>query len=652
MGGSPDFSPVSHHAHAHKLFEEMLTREKKMCGEWVVFYHSYNSPAIIYELNAAIGRVLFNFRSQHACLPRILKAPFSKLPDAEAAMKAFPSWPDNDHNQTWKSVGISCTTSLVSTDPEATPTHVFLSGYQGAPDIGVQGKLEKLLGDCGTPKKHITRLAKSVLELAQKHGLPQATHSGLQGHLLQIFVNRGCADRWAYASLPRGFPDRSRMPIGKHLASAGPICGQVRLVVDPSAFMRAGAVRMYIASADENYHNNRTTFHEEIHKVLSPILGSPDVREAAARGVYGGTLPGWYKDLETVKSEARAQKEKAPEDNQARCDNTVDDSKRGMSSSELPPRLRCRYGAKCYRAGPEHVNSYCHPGDPDWDAPSSSSTSIVETNSATGGPPKDSFRGKGKGKSKAESSGSDGPPPTGSFGEKCKDSGSASLDWSAYPPTESIGGKAKSKGAGSGSVDHPTGIISGEANGKGSAEPPTASTGSKGKSKGEELASAENPSTRTCSKGKSKGEDSVAPGPPAGSTGPKGTGKGDVSGSTITPTARVNSRDCAGQETSMEPTGWEGSAPLAAIESSPRWDDDVDRSAEEELEHLDAWLAELKLTKYTEAVRQWAEENGACCLEEVIDNLEDLADSIKLKKLERVRLMKESKNALTLVSTK
>merc|ERR1719162_73988 len=113
--------------------------------------------------------------------------------------------------------------------------------------------------------------------------------------MLQIFVRRTCVDKWAYASLPMGIPDIGRQPLSKHLAGTGPICGQARLTVNPSAFMRASSVRLYTSSADERFHRNRQAFHQELERLLSPILGSQEVRERAAAGGChrgGGTCEG------------------------------------------------------------------------------------------------------------------------------------------------------------------------------------------------------------------------------------------------------------------------------------------------------------------------------------------------------------------------
>jgi len=306
LASSPDLSPLGGDTHAVRVFKQMLAREYAMAGDWVAFYHSYNSSAMVYEVQASIARVLFKFGAKHGSLPRLLKKPFEKVPDAPAMLKAFPTWPDQDHNPAFKAVGICATTSLVSLDPEATPTQVFLAGY-AASLVNIK-VLEKLLMDCGAGikrKQSVPSLATKVVDLAKKHGLPQATgSSGRTGHMLQIFVRRSCVDRCAYASHPMGVPDNTRQPLSKALCSSGIIVGQARVVVNPSAFMRASQVRLYASSADETFHYNRPAFQQELVDLLDPILGSPEVREAAVKGIYGGKLPSWWKDVAAEGAEA------------------------------------------------------------------------------------------------------------------------------------------------------------------------------------------------------------------------------------------------------------------------------------------------------------------------------------------------------------
>jgi len=294
----PDLSPLCGDPHALRVFGEMLERERALGSQWAVFYHSYNSPALIYEVQAAIADVLFRFGSRYGSLPRLLKKPFETLPDAAAVLKAFPTWKDRDCSPAFKSVGICCSTSLVSRDPEATPTEVFLKGY-AASEVSIQ-VLEKLLFDCGAgleKPQNVHKLATAVMALAKQHGLPQATMRGHMGHLLQIFIRRDQIDKWTYASLPYGVPDARRQNFTQHLASEGPIHGQARVVVNPSAFMQAKSVRFYVASASENFHKGRPAFQAALKQLLAPIIGNTAVRERAATGIYGGRLPSWWRDL-------------------------------------------------------------------------------------------------------------------------------------------------------------------------------------------------------------------------------------------------------------------------------------------------------------------------------------------------------------------
>jgi len=295
------FGPaIDKNKHATHCFEKMLENEQRNCGEWATFYHSYNHAALIYEVQAAIAAVLFRFRSAYSPLPRLMRGCFGDIPDAPSMRAEFPTWPDQDHNSRFKAVGICATTSLLATDPEATPTAVFLHGYAvGALSITI---IEGLLTDCGVALAEAKRLTGKIVGLAEKYGLHvgafggKASKSGLSGHLLQIFMKRHLVDKYAYASLPMGVPDVSRDPIGLHLMTCGKphIQGQVRIVVHPAAFLQASKVRMFVYSADEEFHRNRGTFQELVTALLNPVLGSREARVTAAKGIFGGRLPAWF----------------------------------------------------------------------------------------------------------------------------------------------------------------------------------------------------------------------------------------------------------------------------------------------------------------------------------------------------------------------
>eukprot|EP00450_Noctiluca_scintillans_P012625 CAMPEP_0194490166 /NCGR_PEP_ID=MMETSP0253-20130528/9474_1 /TAXON_ID=2966 /ORGANISM="Noctiluca scintillans" /LENGTH=570 /DNA_ID=CAMNT_0039330761 /DNA_START=39 /DNA_END=1751 /DNA_ORIENTATION=- len=292
---------VSKDVHGSSCFDQMLKNEQEFCGEWVVFYHSYSCAAILYEVQAAVGSVLFRFKAEFAGLPRILAHGFKHIPDAKRMLEEFPKWKDQDHNQAFKAVGLCATSSLLAHDSEAPAKSVFLMGYS----VGnLKGVLEKLLGAVGVPKHKIPSLAKSIIELSAKHGLDtcgvpggKKCKSGRSGHMLQMFLRRELVDKYVYPAFPFGVPDKARdLPLSKYLAERAPIQGQVRITLNPDVFLRATYARMFTFSADPTYHSNRPNFIKELVGLLEPILGDKDVRVKAAKGIFGGSPPEWWTD--------------------------------------------------------------------------------------------------------------------------------------------------------------------------------------------------------------------------------------------------------------------------------------------------------------------------------------------------------------------
>eukprot|EP00049_Salpingoeca_infusionum_P002517 m.57750 g.57750 ORF g.57750 m.57750 type:complete len:614 (-) comp11627_c0_seq3:257-2098(-) len=290
---------VNGNAHAKQCFDKMLENEARLCGEWACFYSSYSLAALLFEVQAAVAAVLFRFKSVFAPLPRLLKKPFDTMGDAQELMANFPKMKGRDHDPRFRAVAICATTSLVGPDPEAPPRDVFLAGYSCS-DVKFMDILKELLKSCHVPVKKVTKLAKDIIKASEKAGLDvsqfggKGCRSGRQGHMLQIFMKRHIVDQFVYAAHPFGVIDKKRMPISETINGRGPINGQVRICAHPTIFMRANLVRMFLYSADETFHQNRVQFQHDLTELLEPILGSDDTREAAARGIHGGTLPDWY----------------------------------------------------------------------------------------------------------------------------------------------------------------------------------------------------------------------------------------------------------------------------------------------------------------------------------------------------------------------
>mmetsp|Transcript_96603 Transcript_96603/g.277409 ORF Transcript_96603/g.277409 Transcript_96603/m.277409 type:complete len:632 (+) Transcript_96603:72-1967(+) len=294
---------LSGNAHAKECFSQLHSNEEKLCGEWAVFYHAYSYAALIYEVNAAVGAVLFRFRSQYSVLPRVLINEFEQTPDALSLIERFKSEfsaNKKDHNPEYRKVAISTMCSSVALGPEASTPVVFLAGYSER-DLSFLGVLENLLESCFVPRSTIKRLAADIVALSEKHGLDvsqfggKGCESGRAGHMLQIFIRRDLVDQLAYAAVPYGAVDKKRHPISKWLNSDSNMnFGQARIVAHPKFFMQASCVRMHVVSADPCFHASRPEFQEELTSLLGVILSKDSLREKAARGIFGGELPAWW----------------------------------------------------------------------------------------------------------------------------------------------------------------------------------------------------------------------------------------------------------------------------------------------------------------------------------------------------------------------
>jgi len=288
--------------HAQRCFRMLEENEKKLCCQWAAFYHSYSFAALLYEVQAAVANVLFRFRSEKATLPRILCEGFHDIPDARTLIYKFDSEfvdQHRDHNPGFRKVGISAMCSLMSTGPEVCVAKVFNAGYS-CKDMSFQDVLKNLLKSLYVPRYKVGRVASKIIKLAEQHGLDasqfggRACASGKAGHLLQVFVRRDLVDRLAYAARPYGPVDEARMPLSAWMDGDQPFSdGQARLLAHPKYFMDEECVRLHVVSADPTFHRTRRAFQQKLVQLIWD-LSEPTLRQRAAAGIYGGTLPSWW----------------------------------------------------------------------------------------------------------------------------------------------------------------------------------------------------------------------------------------------------------------------------------------------------------------------------------------------------------------------
>lgn len=277
-------------AFAAVCFEQMLQREQELEGEFCVFYHSYNSAGLIYEVEAEIARHAFGMDDKFAPLPRILQKDFTgvtidDLRNSEGAKH-------QDCLPSYRKLAICASPTLFAFGSEAPPLDCFRHGY------GIPAPLRELTRDLlcqatSLPKEELEECVKSLSELAGAFGLigydvkttNQGSRNRLGGQMLQIFVHRHEVDQMVYNSLPYGVPIPTDS-VERWLAGEDPhhaVDGQVRMLLYPEVFLNEARGQIFHYCGDWQYlggspdmEGSRAAFVLALRKVLHPVLSQID----------------------------------------------------------------------------------------------------------------------------------------------------------------------------------------------------------------------------------------------------------------------------------------------------------------------------------------------------------------------------------------
>jgi len=153
-------------AFASICFEQMLRREQELEGKFCVFYHSYNSAALIYEIQAEIARYAFGKGDNFAPLPRIIQKhaegeTIDNLRNSEGAQHQgnLPSF---------RRFAICASPTIFAFGSEAPPLDCFRQGY------GIPAQLNQLIQDLlqnATGKNVSHKCMEQLSRLAKRFGL-------------------------------------------------------------------------------------------------------------------------------------------------------------------------------------------------------------------------------------------------------------------------------------------------------------------------------------------------------------------------------------------------------------------------------------------------------------------------------------------------
>uniref|UniRef100_A0A7S2L2E3 Uncharacterized protein n=1 Tax=Zooxanthella nutricula TaxID=1333877 RepID=A0A7S2L2E3_9DINO len=278
--------------HAWECFSDMWRNEALFSGDFVSFYHSYSSAALIYEVQAALATVLADFDSRNAPLPRLFAGDFADTPDVASLVERFSAdfaGHKRDHDEGFRKVALSAVCSCAARGPELSVAKVWHRGYT-CKDVKFSGILRDVLVRSGFPEAVASALLPAIVALAGETGLDAAPFggqpclSGNAGHLLQIFVRRDLVDELAYASLPYGVLDEERMPLSSWLNGDNNFnFGQARLLASPDVFMDQSRVRMHVFSADPTFNLKRRSFQRRLQRMLSKEINAHGFRHEATK---------------------------------------------------------------------------------------------------------------------------------------------------------------------------------------------------------------------------------------------------------------------------------------------------------------------------------------------------------------------------------
>jgi len=232
--------------HMLSCFNEMLDKEKLLCGEYAVLYHSYSHAGILYEIHAALANVLFGYE-WNSPIPRLLLDPFRKVPDAKVLKDNHAKLWRTDHHMDFRNAAICGTSALLAPDQEAPPARVWKMGYH----VGrIDGLFDQLLKHATIPhlKEKIHALCDKYNVRIQGHRTQNAQKFAGNpnvGKLLQIFVRRDIINDVAYGALPMGHACKLRPDLAKVLDGNNKIIGQVRICCNPRYFLKPELIKIF-----------------------------------------------------------------------------------------------------------------------------------------------------------------------------------------------------------------------------------------------------------------------------------------------------------------------------------------------------------------------------------------------------------------------
>lgn len=275
-------------AAVRQIFEnELHFRE-----DYHVFYHSYSSSCLLYELHAVLATLLNGYPRFGPPVIRLLRQPFQSVPSVRELI-ALRASDENDHSKTFRSVAVSAFCSWFATGgygKSVLPAH-FLQGFvwgMGVDMGDMTSLLEDVLKESGLCEEAVLKdVVIKLLDLGEKYGLSMGPYedrrgrwtrrkkSSKLGHVLQIFIHSSVVDAVVYGAVPLGQRSQGGTPASEWLARQCPLDGQARLLVHPDLFLdqTSGLVKVFTHCGSPSFGRaEREQMLSEIESIIAPHI--------------------------------------------------------------------------------------------------------------------------------------------------------------------------------------------------------------------------------------------------------------------------------------------------------------------------------------------------------------------------------------------
>mmetsp|Transcript_9393 Transcript_9393/g.22557 ORF Transcript_9393/g.22557 Transcript_9393/m.22557 type:complete len:771 (-) Transcript_9393:90-2402(-) len=242
--------PSTVHDAASKILRQMLENELRY-SEYAVFYHSYSSHCLMYELQTALAMCILDYPITGPPVMRLRRQPFQNV---KCLQNLLQIWESAMHDQTaeFQAVAISAFCSCFASgglSQNLLQDLIHASLFRGSQAHISSFKLKVMMKDillasglCSSNVQALESIVDSVFALGRKYGLKVPgwrcwRRAENEGHLMQIFIHASVVDAMAYGSASRGKLDRGGIPLSRWLLQQSPVEGHARLLTHPDLFL-------------------------------------------------------------------------------------------------------------------------------------------------------------------------------------------------------------------------------------------------------------------------------------------------------------------------------------------------------------------------------------------------------------------------------